>query len=161
LVRAGFLFLKTIKKIITIDNGKKAMNQAQKIIDTHLLKTFFSINLIEQGMKKITLKLTSKGIADGQSGVLGCIFDYSAQIVGYKTLGQCAISECEINIHTESQANNLIVNASIAATNTQYATYHCEIYSVNQSSNLLLAESHGTLKKVTVKHPSSTLARVI
>ena len=154
----------------------KPMNQAQKIVDTHLLKTFFSINLIEQGMEKITLKLTSKGIAGGQLGVLGCIFDYSARIVGYKTLGQCFISECEINVHTESQADNLIVNASIAATNNQYATYHCEIYSLNQPSNLLLAESQGTLKKVTlkkailkeitlqkdtVKNANSTIARVV
>jgi hypothetical protein len=147
------------------------MNQAQKIVDTHLLKTFFCIDLIEQGIGSVTLKLTSNGIADGQLGTLGCIFDYAARIVGYKTLEQCFISECEINIHNQSQMDNLIVHASITATNKEHATYHCEIYSVNQLSNLLLAESQGTVQKVTLekttlqtitlKKANSTLALVI
>lgn len=127
------------------------MNQTQKIVDTHLLKTFFCIDLIEQGIRNVTLKLTSNGIADGQMGTLGCIFDYATRIVGYKTLGQCSISECEISVHNELPVTNLIVSASITATNKQYATYQCEIYSVNQSSNLLLAESQGTLQKSTVQ----------
>jgi hypothetical protein len=127
------------------------MNQTQKIVDTHLLKTLFCIDLIEQGIGSVTLKLTSNGIADGQLGTLGCIFDYAARIVGYKTLGQCFISECEISVHNESPVSNLIVSASITATNKQYATYQCEIYSVNQSSNLLLAESQGTIQKVTIQ----------
>ncbi len=152
----------------------KPMNQAQKIVDTHLLKTFFSIDLIEQGVGKVTLKLTSKGIANGQFGVLGCIFDYAAQIAGYKTLEQSFISECEINVHHELQMDNLIVNASIVSANKQYAAYHCEIYSINSSPSLLLAESHGTLHKAVfqkanlqtvhilktpVKNANSTLTR--
>jgi hypothetical protein len=127
------------------------MNQAQKIVDAHLLKTFFCIDLVEQGIGSVTLKLTSNGIADGQLGTLGCIFDYAARIVGYKTLEQCFISECEINIHDQLQTDNLIVHASITATNKEHATYHCEIYSVNQLSNLLLAESQGTIQKATIQ----------
>ena len=152
------------------------MNPAQKIVDTHLLKTFFHINLIEQGTGKVTLKLTSKGMAEGQLAILGCIFDYAARIAGYKTLEQSFISECEINVHHELQVDNLTVNASIVSASKQYATYHCEIYSINPSSNLLLAESQGTLQRVALqkmalqtvhllkapeKNANPTLARVV
>lgn len=125
------------------------MNQTHDIVDRDLLAAFFHIDLIEQGNGRILLRLSRhKHEMNRQPGSLACIFDFAARLAGYKILGQCFISECEINVQNPSITDSLFVNASIVANRRYYATYHCEIYSQGHPSNTLLAESQGTLKKM-------------
>lgn len=124
------------------------MNHIQKIVDTHALKNFFCVSLIEHRAGKITMSLSIRDdISGGQYGALGCVVDCAARMAGYAAIGQCFLSECEINVHTQSRVQEFIVSANIAACQKHYATYHCEIYSADQLTNLLIAESQGTLQK--------------
>lgn len=125
------------------------MKPVHSIVNNHALTSFFSVNLIEKSEGNITLELSAKNNAaeKNQQGALGCIVDCAARLAGYSALGQCFLSECEINVHTLSRTQDFIVNATIAAANKQHATYCCEIYSVQPLTNLLVAESQGTLLK--------------
>ena len=134
----------------------KYMRTVTEIVNNHLLKSFFRVDVIECSAKKVAFGLTPQASLFNKElqGMYGCVFDCAARSAGYASIGQCILSECEMTVHSSPSSSELIVKARIASAHTLHAIYCSEIYSVKGRRKILVAESQGTLSKSTLIDPS-------
>lgn len=126
------------------------LDSINNILSHHPLKALFNANILDYDSGRIVLKLkTLDEFTDVRRlrGSFGCIVDCLALIAGRESMGDCSVSEYELNFHSSSLSHELIASANIEYSNAQYATYCCSIYAVENPANKLVAESQGTLYK--------------
>jgi hypothetical protein len=127
-----------------------SLDSINNILSHHPLKALFNTHIQEYDSGRIVLVLkTLDGFTDIRrlKGSFGCIVDCLACIAGRDSMGDCSVSEYEINFHSLSLSHELVASAVIEYSNTQCATYSCSIYAKEDSQNRLVAESQGTLYK--------------
>lgn len=123
------------------------------ILSHHPLTALFNTHIRDYDSGRVVLELkTLDQFTDvrGLRGLFGCIVDCLACIAGRDSMGDCSISEYEINFHSLSLSHELIASAVIEHSNTQCATYSCSIYAKEDSQNRLIAESQGTLYRNSI-----------
>jgi hypothetical protein len=132
------------------------MQTVHDMVNNHMLKSFFQVDLLECTAKKVTFGLTPQDALVNKElqGMFGCVFDCAARSVGYASIGHCVLSECEMTMHAEPSSPELFVRARIGTAHTWHAMYYSEIYSVKGRRKILVAESQGTLSKTTPIHLS-------
>ena len=132
------------------------MQTVTEIVNNHLLKSFFMVDLLECSAKKVAFGLTPQASIFNKElqGMYGCVFDCAARSAGYASIGQCVLSECEMTVHSSPSSPELIVKARIASAHTLHAIYCSEIYSMRGRRKVLVAESQGTLSKTTPIDPA-------
>ncbi|MBK8186180.1 MAG: hypothetical protein IPK77_02395 [Cellvibrio sp.] len=127
-----------------------SFDSVNNILTHHPLKALFNTHIRDYDSGRVVLELkTLDQFADIRRlrGTFGCIVDCLACIAGRDSIGDCSVSEYEINFHSSSFSHELVASASIEYSNTQCATYSCSIYAKEDSQNRLIAESQGTLFK--------------
>lgn len=132
----------------------KYVEVSKHILNSHPIKKLFNVKSIDYTPGNIALRLNShdelsKGVAAG--GTFGCIVDCVARMVGQESIGNCFVSEYEINFHSQPLANEFFVTAKIGPIHNEYAVYSCKIFTVDKSANKLVAEAQGTLIKNNVQ----------
>ena len=116
------------------------------ILNNHSVSSLFHVNIIDYSAGKIVLGLNAR--APLFNGSLGCIVDCVARIAGQASVGDCVVSEYELNTHAQSSATEFMATGSIESFNSLNAIYSCEIYALENSNYKPLAESQGTLLKI-------------
>lgn len=116
------------------------------ILNNHSVSSLFDVNIINYSAGNIVLGLNAR--APLFSGSLGCIVDCVARIAGQETVGDCVVSEYELNSYTQSAVGAFVASARIESASRDNATYCCEIYAVENADYKPLAESQGTLLKI-------------
>jgi len=116
------------------------------ILNAHSVSSLFNVKVINYSVGKIVLGLSAR--APLFNGTLGCIVDCVARIVGQEAVGDCFVSEYELNSYTQSATGEFVVSARIESSSNDNAIYCCEIYAVENTDYKPLAESQGTLLKI-------------
>ncbi|GGY61096.1 hypothetical protein GCM10011613_00570 [Cellvibrio zantedeschiae] len=125
-----------------MNNHPEAINN---ILNNHSVSSLFDVNVIDYSAGKIVLGLNAR--APLFNGALGCIVDCVARIAGQASVGDCFVSEYELNSFRQSTVSEFVASARIESSSSDNATYCCEIYAVENSAYKPLAESQGTLVK--------------
>jgi hypothetical protein len=122
------------------------MNQLETInnfLNNHSVKELFIVRIQDYSAGKLTLGFKTRDTICHQ-GAIGSVIDCMARIVGLTLIGECSISEYEINFHIPEFSDSFIATAEISSSNQQYASYYCAIHNWGPKSRLI-AESQGTL----------------
>ena len=119
----------------------------KNIIDSHAVSKLFVVNIVEYSGARVALTLTVDGDKTSLDGALGCVMDCIARVAGYSAIGNCVVSEYELNSRFHVPLSNLLAQAQIDSATKDFAIYHCSISTADGETPAALAQCSGTLVK--------------
>ena len=111
------------------------------------------MTLFEQGKAELTLTIREElkqnhGFVHG--GVIGFLADNCLGCVAASVYGNCVTSEYKINFLRPAIGESLIAKASLLSVGKRQAVCECNVYTLSESGEVLVAVAQGTVNKIQI-----------
>ncbi len=129
-----------MKNSIVLDYDALANHPASKIFAMN--EAFISSTQLEFNVSAFE---QSPNQCYASADVCSLLVDYATRKVGYGLIGPCFACENEMTLHNCCSVTQLSLQVTIDTHNTSDASYLCQVYTVENNTPKLIAESTGTL----------------
>ncbi|MGQ8364528.1 hypothetical protein [Glaciecola sp. 1036] len=118
---------------------------------THPILHFFNVLNVNDSPERVSIELSllpaTRLWRDKATGILAQVIDMAVNRAGNQSIGDCTPVELELFMHCTQIPDSIKVEASVEFVCEENALFQCQIYSAQDSSDELIAASHGTLKQ--------------